>query len=433
MDTLFLGVGRHAITPEVGCRLFGYTPDIYSESVADDLNATVFYFQQSDRRCLMISLDVCSFEDLFAKQLFEQIEKEFGIPGNACIMSAIHTHSGPALNGIVGWGDPDYTYIETIFIPGVMTAVKKALAHPVAAEMGWSCGESLVGVNRRQLNLNNTISLGQNPWGPFEPRMRLISFRDLQGKCLANLVHYGAHATAAGKNHEISRDWPGVMIDALEAHTGGITAFFNGPEGDVGPRLSNGDTVGNMHYVRELGAVAAEDAIRIYNKIDQYNTPQLRICEHSITIPLQPRMPPEEARTLYEQYKDCTTNMSAYRAATALAALQAHENGIPNEAQRHFSQNMIQLNNLIFVSSPFELFSEIGMRIDREFPEHQVMNIINANGSHGYVVTQDAICRGGYEVRYHLYRQPQPFCDDADGVIVTQTVKNIQTMLSKED
>ena len=44
-EKLFLGVSRVNITPEVGGNLYGYTPDVISESVHDDLAAIAFYFK----------------------------------------------------------------------------------------------------------------------------------------------------------------------------------------------------------------------------------------------------------------------------------------------------------------------------------------------------------------------------------------------------
>ena len=113
-----------------------------------------------------------------------------------------------------------------------------------------------MGVNRREIRANNKIDFGQNPWGCFNPRMTVISFKNDEGNVVANIIHYGAHCTAAGRNTEISRDWAGVMVDSLEKESGGITAFFNGAEGDVGPRLSNGGTTGDMSHVKETGEIA---------------------------------------------------------------------------------------------------------------------------------------------------------------------------------
>ena len=62
MKDLKLGVGRSVITPEVGCHLCGYRPDILSESVADDLTATALYFRQGERQVLLVSLTQAGVE-----------------------------------------------------------------------------------------------------------------------------------------------------------------------------------------------------------------------------------------------------------------------------------------------------------------------------------------------------------------------------------
>ena len=41
MESLCLGVARENITPEIGGQLYGYRPNIFSESVADELTVTV--------------------------------------------------------------------------------------------------------------------------------------------------------------------------------------------------------------------------------------------------------------------------------------------------------------------------------------------------------------------------------------------------------
>jgi hypothetical protein len=97
------------------------------------------------------------------------------------------------------------------------------------------------------------------------------------------MVHYGMHGTCAGSNYEISRDWSGVMCDMLEKDSKAITAFVTGPEGDVGPRLSNGRTTGNrdITYVYEIGNKAALDAVKIYKSIRVYDkSPRLAVVQN---------------------------------------------------------------------------------------------------------------------------------------------------------
>ena len=68
------------------------------------------------------------------------------------------------------------------------------------------------------------------------------------------------------------------------------------------------------------------------------------------------------------------------------------------------------------------------MRIDGALKTKSVLSLSNTNGSEGYFITQDAICRGGYEVTMFLYGHIQPYCDDADFSIFKQTAEHIESM-----
>ena len=136
MEKLYLGVAREIITPEIGSQMYGYRPDIFSESVADDLTVTAFYFRQGDVQALMLSITVCLIQTELAGQITARIEKEFGIPREACMLSATHTHSSPNTAGQTGWGDIDNTYCDGIFIPGILKAVERAMADPVYSREG---------------------------------------------------------------------------------------------------------------------------------------------------------------------------------------------------------------------------------------------------------------------------------------------------------
>ena len=205
-EPFFLGTGKRLISPKVGCRLSGYAPDVYSESLNDDLNATAYFFRQGALSALMVSVTVCSIKTSLADDIRAMIEAEYGIPQDNCILHAIHNHSGPIVNGSFGWGDLDVEYAKSIMIPGILAAVKDAIDTAIPVQMKVSVGESLVGINRRELTVENKITLGQNPWGPFDPKMTVISFANETGVDVANLIHYGCHGTASGRNHEISRD-----------------------------------------------------------------------------------------------------------------------------------------------------------------------------------------------------------------------------------
>ena len=429
-DKLYFGAAERKITPEIGCQLYGYSPDVMSHSVNDDLTATAFYFRQGETVAVMISATVCLIQTELSDRILSEIEARFGIPRANCLLHATHTHSGPNVCGTFGWGEIDAAYRDGVFIPAILDAVAEAMSHPVPVRMRVTSGESLVGINRREIAVNNHVKLGQNPWGTFNPQMTVISFADEAGGVVANLVHYGCHGTASGKNHEISRDWAGVMTDVLGEVSGACTAFWNGPEGDVGPRLTNGKTVGEKHvrYAMELGAVAAQDAVRIYRQPAGYHDASLHVSTAVLDVPLGARMALEQAREMYAQFKDYTVNIDGKRGHYYRSVIESYEAGYEEQATRPIPQTVIRLGDVAIVSFPYELFSEVGMRIARASDIPYVLSLSNTNGSEGYFVTEDQICRGGYEVEVHRTGYIQPYADNADHQLVVQTLAHLKRM-----
>jgi len=428
-ENLFLGVKKTDITPRVGCRLFGYVDDLYSDSVHDGLDATVFLLRQGDVFCAAVSITVVALTHTLSERIRQGIADACGMEKANVFLACTHTHSGPATFGMdSGWGGVDEEYCNTVLIPRITEAAKEAAAAMIPVTVGYASGESDIGVNRRELTPENKIILGQNPWGPYNPKMTVISFADESGRCAANIVHYGMHGTCAGHNTEISQDWAGVMVRRMEKLTGGITAFFNGPEGDVGPRLTNGRTTGicDIEFAMETGGRAAFDAMQVYRQIRSFTTPRLSAHSGTLRLPLQPRLSREEALRRREE-------LLARQSSAAERALCAHYQRVADShgtdcADRDFfelEQNVITLGSLVLAGFPYELFSEIGMRIQRAAGELDVLPIALANGVIGYFPTEDALCRGGYEVVMFGTTNLQEFVHDVDWHLVKETLRNI--------
>lgn len=423
-NKLYLGIAREVITPPLGTALFGYHPNVFAQEVHDDLTLTVFAFQQGEQKALMLSAFVCSFDTGLSTGLRNLLADTLGVPADNIILSAVHTHCGPSLNNSPGWGGINTEYFETIFQPAALRAAKAALDAMEPVQMATASGQSLVGINRRQLNPDNTISLGQNPWGPFNPEMYLLSFRT-EKKVLANMIWYGAHLTSAGCIPIITRDWAGPMVDAVEAVSGAITAFFNGPEGDVGPRLSNGGTTGNIDLVEELGAKAAADALRIYTTLGPYQDATLAAYSTDLQIPLKKRISYEEAIANYDPAQESAVNWAKRRNEYFRKVKDSYAAPFEEKDSRPIQQTLIRIGDVVFAAFPMELFSEVGMRIDQAEKDYKVLSLSNTNGSYSYFPTQDQLCRGGYEIGMFLYGDVQLWVEDADYHIMAQTLQNV--------
>lgn len=425
---LYLGVAREVITPKVGGNLYGYNPDVISESVHDDLTLTAFYFTDGSASALMISATVCLMNTELCDSALSLIEERFGIPKGNCLLHCTHTHSGPNLVGNFGWGEIDREYYDGIFLPALLRAVERAMVSPVAVTVGVASGNSYAAVNRRELRSDNVVYLGQNPWGPFDPTMTVMAFKGEDGAPIANIIHYGMHGTCAGINKEITRDWSGIMIDEVEKQSGAITAFFNGAEGDVGPRLTNGHTVGDIGYVERLGGLAAQDACGIYRSIRSYEDAELSVLSDSVRIPLDGRVALDTALEEYEKYKKNTVNLQGKKAHYYKTQIELYRDGYVDKEFREVPQTVIRIGGVAFVGMPYELFSEIAMRIARERPFPYTLSLSNTNGSEGYFVTEDQICRGGYEIDMFKTGYHQPYADNADWHMVNETLKNLRRL-----
>ena len=434
-NKLLLGVSREIITPEVGCNLYGYNPFIFSTAVNDDLTATAFVFKYGDTLSSMISVTVCTVVKDLADRLRRNIEEECGIPFENIMISATHTHSGPATVSSVGWGEANEKYIEEIMVPGIIKAAKNAAENLVHVKTGVATGESLVGVNRRNLLDSEDPVFGQCTWGAFDPKMTVIAFRDYEGKPVANMVHYGAHCTAAGSNTEITRDWAGYMTDRLEYVSGGITAFFNGCEGNVGPRITCGCTggKGSMDWAEEVGYKAATDAVNIYKTIPDFIDVDMETRADVLKLKQLPRLSLEEAKTEYEKLSGEKVNLNGKRFEYYEKLIKSYEGGYEDKEYYEISQTLIRLGNYVFAALPFEPFAEIGLRINQSCHDKNILSVALTNGAEGYFGTESAMCHGGYEIESFKMNKLQQLAPHADTALVKETLRNISGLKDTEN
>ncbi|MBE7048945.1 MAG: hypothetical protein E7393_06235 [Ruminococcaceae bacterium] len=405
MNQFQVGFARRIITPEVGTRLYGYPGARVSETLHDDLYANVFAFQSNDEKCLLISLDLCTLPQERNAELRQAIAKATNIPANNMILATMHTHSGPSTSGSAnssskGWGGPNMTYINDILFPETIATAKEAIAALQPAEMGIGETTSNAGTNRRELTPEGEVILGQNPDGPFDERMRVLAFRTLEGKPIASLVHYGCHPTAAWSTPDITRDWPGYMVDRLAEESGAPVAFFNGAEGDTGPNLSNGKTTGDMELMKEVGIIAGEDAVRAYKTIQEYHVPKLAVKVGMLSLPYQSLPTIEEAKAGIEALgnPDEIIEVGLLHLSRFKRIIEHRENNLPIETHWNFEQTYIALDSVVFVPFPMEMFCEISMNLQKLSPFTHTLTLSNANGSIGYLPTEDQIPYGGYEI-----------------------------------
>jgi hypothetical protein len=218
------------------------------------------------------------------------------------------------------------------------------------------------------------------------------------------------------------------MTDALEEESGAVTAFFNGPEGDVGPRLSNGCTTAELPYIYETGNIGAEDAKRIFRTIEDYRDVTIATTHDTLKIPYNKRISYEDAVEGCKNHPHDRINFDKQMAVYFTNVKNSYETDYTEKEYDETEQTIIRIGNVAFAGFPYELFSEIGMRIDDATKDLKVLSLSNTNGTKGYFPTRDQLCRGGYEVTMFKYNGVQTPVDDADFHLMTETLRNIDKL-----
>ena len=428
-----LGVAREIISPPLGTLLQGYPRKRPAKKVFDDLTVSAIAFSNGDVCGIMLSVEILQVPASLIDRIKKLISQETGVDSKNISFSATHTHSGPSVESMPGWGDANDDYVENILIPQTIKASKASLQDMIPAVMGVSTTESMVGINRRQYTISGGVGLGQNPFGIYDKTMTVMAFKDLSGKPILNIVHYGCHPTSAGSAWYITRDWPGVMIDSLEKHTGAMTVYFNGAEGDVGPRVTNGRTGGDsnletgdstMMDMFEVGSLAALDATRAYNQIKEYRDVDFKLLKGTISLPYKPLLTIEEVKERMVELGDPANLQDAKlrEYSNLLEVLKIHEEKVEIESALEYDQVMFSFNSTVFVPFPFETFSSIILRLRQFSPFQNTLGVGLTNGSYSYLPGQEDLVRGGYEVnmfRGGVYKLK----DDTDWTIVKENLR----------
>lgn len=430
-DNIFLaGAAREDTTPELGTFLYGYRPDVACKSVHDPLSITALAVSQYGKTALLLTAEIGDIQTALCKELADEIAKKCNIDEKNILISSTHTHTAPNLSGTVGWGDIDINYYEKIFLPSALRASEKALEKLTPAEIAIGVTESKVGINRRQHYEDGTIGLGQNPHACYDPNMTVVSIRSKEDKNgIINIIHYGCHGTSAGLAEAVSRDWSGIMIDRLEHETQTLTAFWNGAIGDVGPRLTNGQTTGDLSHTEELGGVAATDALNAYKNKGGYHSGELEIFKDVVRLPYKEMPTLDEVNKKLERFEnpESLINIDRLEYEHYKDAKEFLENGnceIPEAFS--FEQTIISLGDVVFIPFPYEPFSEISLRLREYSPYPYTLTLSCTNGYNVYLPSEDQLCRGGYEVGCFMYGNLFPLADNTDNNIIRENLRIIR-------
>jgi hypothetical protein len=198
------------ITPESPIHLAGYGPRGPYQVVLDSVYARIVVLENQHTKVVIISLDLLMFPRILKERLEQELSK-LGFANDQIYFAATHTHHGfgnwdYSIAGQFAFGTFDEAYMQRL-VNTIMSGINEARASKGAAALGFQQ------VDAHELVVNRLEPLH----GAKDPHLRIIHIHKQNGQ-KGILVSFSGHATNLDADKwELSRDYPGVLVDQLEA------------------------------------------------------------------------------------------------------------------------------------------------------------------------------------------------------------------------
>jgi neutral ceramidase len=370
------------ITPSTPKQLLGYSPRL-STGVHDSIYHRIIALDDGSTQFFLVSTEICEMSPTEYDHVAEMLQQKLGIEPKNFWWTVTHTHSAPEVGDPGIWEklmgerfehaiDTSYTsFIEQSLFNGIAEARKNL--EPARLGIGW--GFSQANINRRAIDVDGKASLGLNPDGPTDRRIGLIRLEKKDGTPMAIIANYAIHGTVLGAQPEISGDVQGIVSEYVQQKTGVPLVFINGAAGNLAPIYSVYDSpeAGHLGQFRVL----LGDKILNANKKILSTTDSVKLFSSELTVET-----PRKEKMGWPDY------MKKYSNTT--------KNGI-NLIKVPI--RFLRINNDVAIwSTPLELFCEISNYIREESPFPYTFYYGYANGSLGYLASEDQWKYGGYEV-----------------------------------
>jgi hypothetical protein len=416
--TLSAGAAEVVITPPVGTHLDGYSArSTGSAGVHDDLHARALVFDDGRTRAAIVGNDLIGIDRRLAAAVRQLAFEATGIPREHIMVSATHTHAGPA--GLRADMNAELTDITARLIAGAIIAAHGKL-QPAVIKLGRGSVDT-VSQNRRHPDwpIDDTLEL------------LLVDTPDPRDGPIASIINFACHATVMySTNMEISADYPGAAVATVKNVLGNApVVFLNGACGDVNPswidqRFEEVERVGSivgaeaarrLQELRPLGVGHKTWNIRWDELTEKpapgaiINEPRIRVASRTIDVPMRQLAPPEtyDARIAELRSKVATVPPGSIDQRRQLMEELTRLNGERGVAARqrpggpHYLHPEVQALSLgaghAVLGLPGEFFAETAHALREASSTPHLMISCYTNHHVFYVVPHHAFDEGGYE------------------------------------
>lgn len=424
MTQLYVGAAKSEILLPPDVHLSGYAGRIQPAlGVLDPVYVRTLVVQSGDAKLVVCSADVLGFSVADARKIRDLIASAADTTVDMVLLSATHTHAGPATQFLRRCGTVNPATIESI-TEAIKTTVQQAVERltPATVAMGQgSCDQS---ANRRSAD------------GPVDRRVGAWLFETLDRQPIAAVCHFGCHPVVLGPgNRYVSAEFPGYTVRELERQLGGdaVGIFLNGAAGDINPSIWSSmssapptwsDPDLGVRVMAEMGQALARETIAATRKSPRLGEVVLRATSRDATLPFSPMESLDQVEGMIQQIQNVTVPVGEVLPAETTAS--DHVTREINAAMLEYALERqadlvrgivyagivvdltaIRLGDTVLIGIPGEVFAGTALGLKDVAGPLNLFVCGYANGNVGYLPTARDYDEPGYEVgvahRYYGY------------------------------
>ena len=347
------------ITPQIPINMAGYGPRGPYTSILDSLYARTIVFDNGIKEVVVITIDLLLFPR-FVKEAVQDSLSNYGFLPSEIFLSATHTHNGfgnweKSIGGKLLFGDFDEENVNNL-IHQILEGVNIARENILPVKIGFEKIDAQELVANRLAGKSGT----KDPW------IRIISIKNEYG-LKAVVASFSGHPVNLDADiWEISRDYPGILVDELEKENNIDFAMFCA--GMVGSHNIDINLPKSHERIRKIGKLLGEKIINTLDSVDHYEC--LKLGGLDITI----EMPPSQLKiTNHLRIRNWLFN-------TLMKPLQANI-------------KILEIGDVLLIGMPCDYSGELSInyQLDQFASVHgKKLFITSFNGNYVGYITEDA-------------------------------------------
>jgi hypothetical protein len=410
------GVGRVKITPPPSFWMSGYAARTHpSEGVYQDLWAKALALRDAEgHSAVLVTTDLIGLPRVVSDEVASRVEARFKVARQALVLSASHTHCGPAVRKnlavLYDFSEEDRKRVDAYgdeLVDRLVEVVGKALDDLAPERLSVGHGSVGFAVNRREPTPEG-VKIGVNLSGPVDHDVPVLKVTAPDGSLRAVLFGYACHNTTLGGDfYQIGGDYAGFAQAEIERAQPGATALFMmlcGGDQNPNPR-------GTLDLARQYGQALAAEVGRVMGTALLPVRPPIRTALEVVSLDFA-----SHTRAVFEQE---AASPDKFRQRRARLMLAAYDEGKPVRQTPYPVQAIRLGEDLTLVALGGEPVVDYVLRAKKELAGE---NLILAGYCHdvmGYIPSRRVQQEGGYEAVDNMiyYGQPGPLAETVEETV----------------